>query len=59
MYKRQGEPAEDVKAQLKAAEAHADVEGHGRKGAYAVEAVALEIEERCGEAYAGLLGESA
>jgi tetratricopeptide (TPR) repeat protein len=53
---RAGEPAEDVKVQLKAAEAHADAEGHGHKGAFAVEAVALEIEERCGEEYAGLLG---
>lgn len=53
---RAGEPAENVKAQLKAAEAHADAEGHGQKGAYAVEAVAAEIEERCGEEYAGLLG---
>jgi len=52
---RAGEPAENVTAQLKAAEAHADAEGHARKGAYAVEAVALEIEERCGEEYAGLL----
>lgn len=53
---RAGEAAENVKAQLKAAEAHADAEGHERKGAYAVEAVATEIEERCGEEYAGLLG---
>jgi hypothetical protein len=53
---RAGEPVENVKAQLKAAEAHADAEGHGQKGAYAVEAVAAEIKERCGEEYAGLLG---
>lgn len=53
---RGGASWEDVRAQLFAAGDHARARGHEAQGRYAAEAIATEIEERCGRAYTDLLG---
>ncbi|MHB8805524.1 MAG: tetratricopeptide repeat protein [Coriobacteriia bacterium] len=53
---RGGATWEDVRAQLFAAGDRAREAGHESAGRYAAEAIATEIEERCGRAYTDLLG---
>jgi len=53
---RAGASFEDVRAQLFAAGDYARERGHEAEGRYAADAVATEIEERCGRAYRDLLG---
>lgn len=51
---REGRAADEVRAQLDVALEHARSHGHEARGRFAVEAVAAEIEERCGAEYSGL-----
>ncbi|MHB1016631.1 MAG: tetratricopeptide repeat protein [Coriobacteriia bacterium] len=53
---RSGASWEDVRAQLFAAGDRAREAGHETAGRYAAEAIADEIQERCGRAYTDLLG---
>ncbi|MEL7666679.1 MAG: tetratricopeptide repeat protein [Actinomycetota bacterium] len=53
---RAGASYEDVRAQLFAAGDHAREAGHEAQGRYAADAIATEIQERCGRAYTDLLG---
>ncbi len=53
---RNGATVEDVRARLTEAIAQAREAGHGEQGRRAAEAVAAEIEERCGGVYTDLLG---
>lgn len=53
---RSGASWEDVRAQLFAAGDSAREAGHETAGRYAAEAIADEIQERCGRAYTDLLG---
>lgn len=53
---RAGESFEDVRAQLLDAGDHAREAGHEAQGRVAADAIATEIEERCGRAYTNLLG---
>jgi tetratricopeptide (TPR) repeat protein len=52
---RSSAPAAEVKAQLLATGEHARQAGHESLGRYAADAMATEIEERCGGEYKGLL----
>ena len=52
---RNGASFEDVKSRLLESIAQAREAGHEAQGSFAAEAVAAEIEERCGNEYAGLL----
>lgn len=54
---RDGAAIEDVKSRFAEAIAQAREAGHEEQGRFAAEAVAAEIEERCGEAYRDLLDE--
>lgn len=53
---RSGASYEDVRAQLFAAGDHARDAGHESQGRVAAEAIATEIEDRCGRLYTDLLG---